>query len=252
MKKIIAILTALVLVVCMGTTAFAAEFTPSVVEKDAPTVVGKVEGGNSYAGTIVDKNGNEVEKIPYVELIVTPVSKVDTSTEIPAASKADLKEAYAALSKADVKLSDLIKELDDDVKASLGKDVTVDDLIIRDLFDASLVDNNGQLVTIDKDHRLVVTFDIGIEKGKAVFAMKYNEEKKWESIYAIHNNGDGTVTCEFDYLCPIAFLVEGEADSSDTGDTSVSLLVWAGIAVVSAALIVVLFVIKRKKDETAA
>ena len=252
MKKVIAILTALVLVVCMGTTAFAAEFTPSVVEKDAPTVVVKTEGNNTYAGTIVDANGTEVEKIPSIKLIVTPVSKVETSTQIPAESKTNLKEAYAALSKADVKLSDLIKELDEDVKESLGKDVTVDDLIIRDLFDASLVDDNGALVTIDKDHRLVVTFDIGIEANKAVFAMKYNEEKKWESIYAIHNNGDGTVTCEFDHLCPIAFLVEGAADSADTGDTSVSLFVWAGIAAVSAALIVVLFVVKRKNDETAA
>lgn len=249
MKKVIAILTALVLVFCMGTTAFAAEFTPSVVEKEAPTVV---ETETDVAGNIVDKDNNVVEKIASDRLIVTPVAKVDNSTEIPAESKANLKKAYEQLSKADVKLSDLISELDADVKAAIGNDATVDNLVIRDLFDASFVDADGKLRVIDAEHRLVVKFDIGVAKDQAVFAMKYNEEGKWESIYAIHNNGDGTVTCEFDHLCPIAFMVADTSDSSATGDNSVSLYVWLAVAVVAAGAIVVLFVVKNKKEKTAA
>lgn len=250
MKKVIAILTAIVLVLTMGTTAFAAEFTPSVVEKDAPTLVEKTEGTTTYVGTIVDKNNAEVEKIEDDKLIITPISEVDTSTEIPAESKANLKKAYEELSKADVRLSDLIGELDADVKEAIGKDATVDHLVIRDLFDASLLDAQGNLRTIDTDHRLVVTFDIGIAKDAPVFAMKYNEEGKWESIYAIHNNDDGTVTCEFDHLCPIAFMV-ADADSAETGDNSVSLYVWIAVAAAAAAAIVVLFVLKKKANTVA-
>ncbi len=250
MKKVIAILTAIVLVLAMGTTAFAAEFTPSVVEKDAPTIVEKNEGTTTVLGTIVDKNNAEVEKIEAGKLIITPVSKVDTSTQIPAESKVNLKKAYEELSKADIKLSDLISELDADIKESIGKDATVDHLVIRDMFDASLVDAQGNIRTIDADHRLVVTFNIGVAANTAVFAMKYNEEGKWESIYAIHNNGDGTVTCEFDHLCPIAFMV-ADADSAETGDNSVSLYVWVAIAAAAAAAIVVLFVLKKKAKTVA-
>lgn len=250
MKKVIAILSAIVLVLAMGTTAFAAEFTPSVVEKDAPTIVEKTEGTSTIVATIVDKNNAEVEKVEAGKLIITPVSKADTSTEIPTESKVNLKKAYEELSKADVKLSDLINELDADVKEAIGKDATVDHLVIRDMFDASLVDAQGNLREIDADHRLVVKFNIGIAKDVPVFAMKYNKEGKWESVYAIHNNGDGTVTCEFDHLGPIAFMV-ADADSAETGDTSVSLYVWIAIAAAAAAAIVVLFVLKKKANTVA-
>ncbi len=251
MKKVVAILTAVILVLSIGTTAFAAEFIPSVVEKEAPTVVEQVVGGVTAAGTIVDKSGQVVETISPDRLIITPVSKVETSTEIPKEAADKLKEAYEQLSKADVKLSDLIDELDDDVKEALGNEAHVDHLIIRDLFDASLVDANGELVQIDAEHRLVVKFNIGIEKGKAVFAMKYNENNEWEPVTAIHNNGDGTVTCEFDHLCPIAFLVEDTSSSAQTGDNSVSLYVWVAIAAVAAGLMVVLVILKNKKEKIA-
>lgn len=248
MKKILAILTTAVIVLCMGTTAFAAEFTPSVSEKDAPTIV---QPETDVAGTVVDSKGNVTENIAVGMVVITPVSKSNTSDKIPAAAKQQLEKAYNEVKKSDTKLSTIMSALNDAVKKALGEGKTADDLVIRDLFDVTVLNEDGNERQFSEDNRLVLTFNLGVAADAHVFVAKYNSEGVWESAYSVTNNGDGTVTCEFSHLCPIALMVENTADSATTGDNSVSVFVWAGIALVAAALIVVLFVVK-KKDKTAA
>lgn len=252
MKKVIAIFTVVILVLSLGTTAFAAQIIPSVEEKDAPVVVAPADKTQAdTAAVIVDTDYKVIKEVSATKLIVTGVANADTSTEIPAESKADLKAAYTQLSNAKTKLSVIIPAMNDIVKKALGNGKNADNLIVRDLFDVSLVCEESNKLLLDEEHRLVVTFNIGVKKDQFVTAMKYNTTTDaWETIYKVTNNGDGTVTCEFDHLCPIAFLVEG-GDAAQTGDDSVSLYVWVAIAAVAAGLIVVLFVIKNKKEKIA-
>ncbi len=252
MKKVIAIILAVIFVLSVGTTAFAAQIIPSVEEKDAPTVVAPTDKTQAdTAAVIVDTDYKVIKEVPGTKLIVTGVAHVDTSKEIPVEAKEDLKAAYTQLSNPKNKLSKIIPAMNDVVKKALGNDKNADNLIVRDLFDVSLVCEESNKLLLDEEHRLVVTFNIGVKKDQFVTAMKFNTTTDaWETIYKVTNNGDGTVTCEFDHLCPIAFLVEG-GNAAQTGDNSVSLYVWIAIAAAAAGAMVVLFVIKNKKEKTA-
>lgn len=270
MKKVIAIFTVVILLLSIGTTAFAANYKPSVEEKDAPTIVvpGKapvkeeIKEQIKEEGTVAVIMHTETEKVvkevPESKLVVTSVAKKDESKEIPKEAKEDLEKAYKDFSDKTKKISQIIptevsKTIAETIKEETGKKKTADDLIVRDLFDVSLVCEESNDLLIDDEHHLLLTFNLGVKKDDFITAIKFNPEtEKWETIRSVVNNGDGTVTCEFDHLCPIAFLVEKtESSSAQTGDNSVSLYVWVAIAVVAAGTMAALFVIKNKKENIA-
>ncbi len=55
---------------------------------------------------------------------------------------------------------------------------------------------------------LTVDFDLGIEAGAKVAVFTYIDGK-WSEVVSAANNGDGSVTCVFEDLCPVAFVVLG-------------------------------------------
>ena len=55
---------------------------------------------------------------------------------------------------------------------------------------------------------LVVDLNMGIEAGAKLCVMTYIGGE-WKEIVSTVNNGDGTVTCEFEDLCPVAIAVLG-------------------------------------------
>ena len=69
------------------------------------------------------------------------------------------------------------------------------------------------------------------------------------------NNGDGTVTCYFDSLGHVAFLVPSDAptDVPTTGDNSTenNIVLWVSVMAVSLCGLIVLAVVarRRKADE---
>ncbi len=260
MKKVIAILIAAVLLFSLGTTAFAANFTPSVEQKDAPTVVPPKQEQIKEEGTVAvivnSKTDSVAKEIHSSKLVVTSVAKKDESKEIPEEAKTDLDNAYKDFSDKSKKIEEVIpkevtKAITEDVKKEIGEDKTVNDLIVRDLFDVSLICEESNEILADEEHHLILTFSLGVKKDEFITAIKFNPETKaWETIRNVTNNGDGTVTCEFDHLCPIAFLSEkAETNSAQTGDNSVSLYVWIAISAVAAGLIAVLFIAKNKKEK---
>ncbi len=270
MKKVIAIFTAVILVLSIGTTAFAANYKPSVEEKDAPTVMepskapvkeeikDQIKEEDTVAVIMHTETEKVVKEVPSSKLIITSVGKIDESKEIPKEAKADLEKAFKDFSDKTKKISQIIpqevnKAIVEEIKEITGEKKTTDDLIVRDLFDVSLISEEHNGLLIDDAHHLLLTFNLGVKKDDFITAIKFNPETKaWETIRSVVNNGDGTVTCEFDHLCPIAFLVEKtESESAQTGDNSVSLYVWVAIAVVAAGAMVALFVIKNKKEKIA-
>lgn len=76
--------------------------------------------------------------------------------------------------------------------------------------DCRLLEDHGRKdeVLKEEDVVLIIDFDMGIEEDAEVCVMTYIDGK-WEEIESAVNNGDGTVTCEFEDLCPVAFSVIG-------------------------------------------
>ena len=222
MKKIVCMLVALLLCVCAAGPAFAAEgFVPSISYKDHPEV--------TFPASLVDQDGNEIDKIEEGCLVVTSIGKVDESDEIPEDARKELKDVYEKLSNGTM---------------SLPVD---DDLVIRDLFDVSLICTDGHKEELAKEGvYLEVTFNLQIAAGTEVTVMVYLDGQ-WVSVPKVTNNGDGTVTVLFEDICPVVFAVPQGSHNppAQTGDNS-NVVLWSGVMAVSAAALVGMLVFRRK------
>ena len=175
MKKIMSCLLAAVLCLSASVTALAdtVEFVPSISYKPAPEVVGTAPEGHTDC------------------IIVTPVSKADTSEDISKEDAAELKMLYAELKKDGVKLSDECPDLNALVSGALGANKTANDLVVRDLFHVGA--NCDELdVYLDEGGTVKVTVKSTIGQDEKVFAMMWIDGA-WQVIEAV-NNQDGTIT----------------------------------------------------------
>ena len=235
MKKVVCLLTVLLLFFSLACPAFAAEgFVPSISDKDEPTIVPPA-GDENAIGLIRDAEGNILDYITEDCLVITPLSKVKTSASIPAEAVEVMLAVYAALSD-----GSMILPYD-----KLGLDA--EKMAIRDLIDASWLCGEHPEMLEPEGVVLELTFDLGVSAGDSVYVMTY-KNNAWNSIANVENNGDGTVTCVFEHLCPIAFCVYDPADAAPpaTGDNS-NVLLWGVLAVASAAAVVVILASQRKR-----
>ena len=231
MKRAICLLTVLALCLCMGVTAFADEFVPSISEKDGPEIVSGEQDGKDVTDC----------------LIVTTIKEaVDKVTDITQQERNLLLEVYEKLMNGQMTLP-LDKEY-----------------VIRDLVDVSYKYNScrtqeshgdkaEELKAVDKD--LTVVFDLGLAKDEKIIVMVYIENERarsasgqWVPAEQVTNNGDGTLTVVFEDICPVAFVVEKNGPVADTGDAARENLVWMAVAMVASAVgIVALIVLRAKK-----
>lgn len=90
---------------------------------------------------------------------------------------------------------------------------------VRDLLDVSFKYEGCELL---EDHfnkakilalpgiTLSIDFDLGVDADEQLVVMTYVDvdgEMQWVEIESVTNNGDGTVTCVFEDICPVAFAV---------------------------------------------
>lgn len=236
MKKIIACAVALILLVSLCVPAMAAEteFTPSVTNKPAPGIkpVPNPDGDDAIA-LLRDKDGKIVGYITEDCLVITSVSEAKQGKgRIPEDARDLLLKVYDELMNGKMTLP--YEKVDPSLNSG--------NMVIRDLFDASfLCDDHPALLGKD-GYTLETTFTLGVKPGVKVVVMAYIDGK-WEPVDA-RNNGDGTVTCVFDAICPIAFSVPvGDAPSAETGE--LINYSWLILALGSLAAIAVLTVIYR-------
>ena len=238
MKKFIACLTVLLLCVSLAVPAAAAEadFVPSISVKPAPRIVTGIDpDGVPYIGRILNADGEVIDYIREDCLIVTAVADAKTSTLIPDNAEALLMDVYAKLLSGDMTIP----------YEKHGSQLDELNMIIRDLYDATWLCSDHPDMIAPAGIVLEITFDLGVAADQTVYSMTYKNQE-WNPIVSCDNNGDGTVTCVFEHLCPVEFSVEGEPDSSKTGDIGPELSMWALVALVSLAAIVALTVIYRK------
>ena len=182
MKKIVVILSAILLVVALAVPSFAASFTPSVEQKGAPTVVSATDAdGNAFADG---------------EVIVTPVSAADSAD---AAIADGLKAAYEQI-KAAATLTDIAPSIGDYLK-EIGSEASVEDLVVRDLFDVSVTGAAAESSPI------TVRFNLGLSQSATLIVLHNYEGSNWEII---------PVDVTFDSFSPVAFVV----DKQETADTT--------------------------------
>lgn len=224
MKRMFAIIAVVVMCVSLMVPALATQdFMPSVTNKPAPEMI---------SARIIKRDGQVIKEVPEECLIITPVSEVETSTEIPEASRTVLREVYQKLT--DGSMSIPYEKHDANLDNSK--------MVIRDLFDLTFVCTDCPEMLEPEGVTLEVVFDLGVEPGVNVYAQTY-KEGQWNPIVSCVNNGDGTVTAVFEKLCPVEFSISTEVTPpSGTGDTN-DFSLWGVIALTSLAAIVVLTVV---------
>lgn len=223
MKKVISFMTVLLLCVSLACPVFAADtFVPSISYKDHPEIM--------WPAMLTDGDGL-IEEINEGCLVITPVSEAETSNEIPDEAREELLEVYGKLS-------------DGSMTLPFEGDTP---MVIRDLFDLSLICTDGHKEQLGEEGvYLEVTLDIGVAAGVNVVVMAY-VDGAWAPIHGVVNNGDGTVTCTFEEICPVAVCVPESTNTppAQTGDNS-GIAMWTVLLLVSAAALVVLLISRRK------
>lgn len=232
MRRVLCFLSALLICISLACPALAATgtFVPSISYKDHPGV---------SDSELCDPEGNKTEDIPGECLIITSVQEAQNGTE-------------TGISEEDREiLLDVYEQLEDgSMKLPYEKDA--DKMVIRDLLDASMYCDHPHNTELDKPGVCIkLTFDLGVAPGTEVIIMAY-VDGEWITAESVVNNGDGTVTCILEDICPIAFSVRtGTYDSAPkTGDSlGQNLTLWITIMVVSLAAIVVLVIVYFKKKK---
>ncbi len=254
MKKGIRILAAVLVVMTLAVSVYAEKFTPSVEQKGAPAIAVFKDGNqNDVVAMIHDGAKKDVAGVPTGKLTVTPYA--DAKKAGPEVEKM-LVAAYKQVAEAE-NLSGLSKELPAvlaQVKEKLGlKDLKVENLVVRDLFDISL-DSELKEEYLKEGNTISVTFQLNMKPSEALLVLHNYEADKWETIaddrVERHENGDVTVT--FDSLSPVAFVVDGtpygvqpEAPASNNNTTI--MIVAAVIIVVGIVGVVVVLNTKKNK-----
>lgn len=225
MKKVFSL--AITLALCMSLTiaAFAAEneFVPSITYKDGPSI------------TTAEMDGADVSAC----LVVTTLKDAEEkSTDITQDERDTLQQVY------------------EDLKNGTTTLPTDENYVIRELIDLSFkhdecreLEDHGQKDQKLKENGITLTadFDLGISKDDEVLVFVYIDGE-WQPIESVKNNGDGTITCVFEDICPVAFAVKQPAASMapQTGDTQHTLL-WIGLTATSALALMALFFFRRKR-----
>lgn len=184
MKKLITL--AVVLVLCMAVVlpAAAAGFVPSITYKGSPDV---------EEGVMDEKDVSNC-------VVVTSIQQArEKSTDITQEERDLLLEVYEKLN---------------DGSMTLPID---GEYVIRELVDVSFEhddcrqkeDHDNKPAKLKEEKvTLTLDFELGVEKDAKLAVMTYIEGQ-WTDIEGVENNGDGTVTCVFEDICPVAFAVLG-------------------------------------------
>lgn len=210
-----------------------ANFVPSITYKDGIPVIDmesniEISGGNNW--------GSGIDEC----VVVTSIAQaIDKSTDISQDDRDLLLKVYEAIAKGEMDLP-------------LNKEYVIRDLvdISFEYEDCRCIEEHGHKdeCLAEDGVTLTITFDMDVASTDEVIVMAY-VDGEWTAIKSVVNNGDGTVTCIFEDICPVAFVVNEStpADVPQTGDATMSPWIWLTLMAVCAVGIVVLLVMKRKK-----
>ena len=222
MKKLIVFATVLMLCVSMvlPVCVSAQEFVPSVTYKDGLIVIEADADGESVGDCI----------------IVTSIKEAkEKTTDITQEARDELLDVYEKLE-------------DGSMKVPLEGDYVVVELVDISWAQKGCVENEHGHLEWHEEEGNKVTVDLGyLNKNFDLVVLVYRDGK-WEKIESVVNNGDGSFDCVFEYFCPVAFCVEGEAfeQGPTTGDTA-NVMLWLAVMLAAGAALVVLLTVNRRR-----
>lgn len=237
MKKLICIVVVLAFCLALACPAIAADdtFVPSISYKDGPEII----------------EGEMDEEDVGPCLVVTSIKgAVEKTTDIYQSDRDLLLSVYEQLDNGTMTLP-----LEGTGSMARTGGTTKKYYVIRELVDVSFMKTtcqeaeHGHKQWLAQDNTTItIKFDLGVKADTNVLVLTYIDGK-WDFIESVTNNGDGTLTCVFEDICPVAFCVETESkDPSQTGDIDrEKLILWFVLMAVSTAAIVVLAVNRRKQ-----
>lgn len=243
MKKIICLLTVLVLCMCLVVPAFAAEneFVPSITYKPNPEIVPVPDAPEEdIIGVVRNEDGDIIDYVGHGCLMVTPIAYVwDEEIEVAPDVERLLTFLYEELSSNKMEIPYEKHEANLDPA----------NMVIRDLFDARWIcEEHGKMVEAE-GVMFEITFDLGVVADAQIYVMTYDEDtKEWSPIVKTVNNGDGTVTCTFEHLCAVAFSMPLAATNVPSDEVPThNVLPWFIVLLLAVVGVVVILVTKNKK-----
>ena len=222
MKKVLACILSLILVVALSVSVMATGFVKSPVLNDAPDI-------KDFETEIpVEDNCNyDLEITPYED-------RADLTPE----AKQEIEKAYE-----DVKANaDLTKLVPDLTKVAEDKKIEAENLAVSQLFDISeeecATHNDHGTITIH------LTADL-----KNFVALLHKTDAGWVVVSSAKVTGTDTVSFSVDELSPFAIVVDAtEEKNASTGDNANLALYISLMAVSAVALVVVVVVMKKKSN----
>lgn len=226
MKQMICLLVALMLCVMAMVPAYAAEddFVPSISYKDGPEIEDAELNEEDVEGCLIVSSIRDAE---------------EESTDISQEDRDLLLEVYEDL-------------LSDEMELPLEDS----DYVVIELVDVSwaestcVEDEHGHEEWLEEpETELEVTFDLGVGPTTDVVVFVY-VDGEWIEVET-ENNEDGTVTCIFEEICPVAFCIdpEDEVAPPDTGDLAMGeILLWSGMMLLSLLMLLLVLFLRRKEE----
>lgn len=272
MKRILTCALTLTLAVVLTVPALA-NFTPSVEAKPAPELVkptpevinpapGEDKPGSGEVdptpdvvlkedtiAVIKDSAKCVVEEIPKQELIITPasekyqaVAEEITDNLVRAEKQID---AVKHLGHLTVEMEQALRQAKQEKKVAHIDEVNIEDLVIRDLFDVSIV-REGQVVAIPDGHTITYSIQTDLSDDVLHFVLHNTVNHEWEVLEEAQAMHDGVITVVVDSLSPFAIVVDKEANldvdpagptSPQTGESTSVLFAVGAVALLCAAVV---------------
>ncbi|MBP3633289.1 MAG: hypothetical protein J6J43_01810 [Oscillospiraceae bacterium] len=278
MKKLLSMLLVVVLCLSMTATVLAAEddFVPSITYKPMPEFAGeRADDGCLLIGYLEDESGNEIAGVHvrpngtiYIDglhedgmeedhacLVVTPLADAETDPKIPEESRELLLWVYQQILEQGMNFFADCPELAGAVTAVLGEDATINDLVVLQLYDVTVLCDELEEYLEPEGTTICLDFDLQLDPETFVSVLAY-KGGKWNMIEDVEILEDGSVTCTtYENFCPVAVLVPADdaadvaaVQAPDTGDALTDrAVVWASVMGASLIAIVALVLVLRKR-----
>lgn len=283
MRKTISLLSAMILCLGMALTVFGTEFVPSITYKPTPGL-GEATLVIPLHPQETRPEGGPVEEKEEVHvsgcIVITSITQAEEkTTDITQEDRDLLLDVYAKLSDGSMDLFSIPEEYFENQQtepagtaapgetaaapgteapetpthSNMGLSYQDKNYVVVQLVDVSFAkmqcidDGHGHKeILAREDVNATLEFDLGVSADAVVVVLHFHDGK-WIPVTNTVNNGDGTVTCEFEHFCPVAFCIEAEGLEAPQQE-DFSWLIWLVLLVVCAGL-VALLVIYREKNK---
>jgi len=196
MKKLLALILTCTVLLSFTLPAYAVEYTETV----------ETFGTTESPGKKIIIQGDET-----LMLVTTPIECIDGALhdQIEAMLASAWAQIYAADTLADL-TPDIVPALEK-VKAQSNdpfvKALTVEDLVVCDLFDVSLIKNKTEFIHSEPGQTLTFSVETNLRPGDIFFIMHNYEGTSWEMVNRYDLADNGVLLIALDSLSPMAIAV---------------------------------------------